>query len=198
MTIDETAAIMDILATAYPRFYSGPDAPDSDKVLALWADLFADDEPSLVGAAVKSLIASDERGFPPHIGAVKEQMRKLANPQELTEGEAWALVAKAVRNSIYGAREQFEKLPPELQKLVGSPAQLREWAVMDSGTLHSVVSSNIQRAYKAVVKRERERAKLPEDVRRVIAAVSQKMAIDGPIEALSKKETKEAPNETAS
>ena len=69
---------------------------------------------------------------------------------------------------------------------------------MDSGTLHSVVASNIQRAYKAVVKRERERAKLPEDVRRVIAAVSQKMAIDGQIEELPKKETEEEPNEPAS
>lgn len=59
MTIEQTGIIMDILTTAYPRFYSGPDAPDMVKTLRLWAEMFARDDVALVAAAVKALIESD-------------------------------------------------------------------------------------------------------------------------------------------
>ena len=68
MTRQETGIIMDILATAYPRFYSGPNAPDPVKAVALWAEMFAEDDVAIVAAAVKALIATDDKGFPPTSG----------------------------------------------------------------------------------------------------------------------------------
>ena len=59
MTFEETGVIMDILQTAYPRFYSGPNAPDKVKTLRLWAEMFARDDVALVAAAVKGLIETD-------------------------------------------------------------------------------------------------------------------------------------------
>ena len=61
MTRQETGIIMDILTTAYPRFYSGQDAPDPRKTVNLWAGMFADDPVKLVAAAVKALIATDTK-----------------------------------------------------------------------------------------------------------------------------------------
>lgn len=175
MTRKETGIIMDILATAYPRFYSGPDAPDPAKAVSLWAEMFAEDDVPLVAAAVKALIATDDKGYPPHIGAVKAKLRQITGGPEKTEADAWNLIARAVRNGLYGAKEEFAKLPPTLQRIVGSPAQLREWAMMDSETLHSVVASNVQRSYKAISSREREIAKLPGDVRKMARQISAEM-----------------------
>lgn len=175
MTRKETGIIMDILATAYPRFYSGPDAPDPAKAVSLWAEMFAEDDVALVAAAVKALIATDDKGYPPHIGAVKAKLRQITGGPEKTEADAWNLIARAVRNGLYGAKEEFAKLPPTLQRIVGSPAQLREWAMMDSETLHSVVASNVQRSYKAISSREREIAKLPGDVRKMARQISAEM-----------------------
>lgn len=176
MNREETATIMDILAGAYPRFYAfGVDAKAQIRV---WTEMFADDDVRLVAAAVKALIAADEKGHPPHIGAVKEQMRRLTAKDDKTEAEAWARIRKAIRNSGYEANEEFAKLPPILQKLVGSPSQLREWAVMDSEELNTVVASNVQRAYRTMRMRENEQAKLPADVKRAIAGITQQFALE--------------------
>ena len=77
MTRQETGIIMDILTAAYPRFYSSTTGPDMRNAIKLWADMFAHDEVALVAAAVKSVIESDEKGFPPTIGQVKAKLRLL-------------------------------------------------------------------------------------------------------------------------
>lgn len=178
MTLQETATIMDILTAAYPHFYGGKNAPDEKNVMRLWASVFADDDVRLVAAAVKAIIVADTREFPPTIAHVKEKMRELVQPETLTEAEAWGFIARATRNGIYGSKEEFDKLPPPLQKLVGSPEQLRAWAMMDSDTLHSVVSSNFQRSYKVIVQREQEAAKLPADIREGMARIAAGMRMD--------------------
>lgn len=172
MTRKETGIIMDILTAAYPRFYSGYDPADFRNAINLWSDMFRNDDVALVAAAVKSVIESDEKGFPPSIGQVKSKMRLLVQkPNELTEAEAWSLVAKAVKNGLYESEKEFAKLPQNIQKLVGSHNQLRDWAMLDSDTLHSVVSSNFQRSYRAIAAREQEIAKLPADVKKIIAQI---------------------------
>ena len=75
------------------------------------------------------------------------------------------LVEKACRNSNYGAREEFDKLPPEIQRFVGSPNQLREWGMMNSDELKTVVASNFMRSYRVRAKNDRDYFALPESVR---------------------------------
>lgn len=180
MTRQETGIIMDILTAAYPRFYSGQDAPDMRKVIALWAEMFAQDDVRLVAAAVKSVIEGDERGFPPTIGQVKAKLRLITQPvNELSEADAWAMVAKAIR--MYDAAEEFEKFPRLVRRIVGSPDMLREWGRMDSTTVHSVVASNFQRSYRALSAKEAEYKKLPADVQ----ALVKKLEICGSRNALN-------------
>lgn len=171
MSPSETGIIMDILTTAYPRFYTGPNAPNPKKTMSLWAEMFANDDVSLVAAAVKALIETDEKGFPPHIGAVKAKLRLLTAGDELSEAEAWNMVASAIRNGTYGAKAEFEKLPPIIRRIVGSPNTLREWGKMNSETVHSVIASNFQRSYRTISEREREFKKLPPDVKKLVRSL---------------------------
>ena len=159
---------MSVLRGAYPHFYRDISKQEAYDTINLWTDMFSNDDASIVAAAVKSLIDGDDKGFPPTIGQVKTKMRLLVGSDELTEAEAWNLVSKAVKNGLYGAVEEFEKLPPAVKRIVGSPSQLRDWASMDSDTLHSVVASNFQRSYKVVATREKEIAALPDDVKKLL------------------------------
>ena len=168
MTRDDVIKIMSVLRGAYPHFYRDISKQEAYDTINLWTDMFSNDDASIVASAVKSLIDGDDKGFPPTIGQVKTKMRLLVGSDELTEAEAWNLVSKAVKNGLYGAVEEFEKLPPAVKRIVGSPSQLRDWASMDSETLHSVVASNFQRSYKVVATREKEIAALPDDVKKLI------------------------------
>ncbi len=82
----------------------------------------------------------------------------LRCPDELSEAEAWALVSKAASGSIHGYKADFERLPPTVQKAVGSPEMLHAWGMMNADAFESVVASNFQRSYRTIVMRERVRS----------------------------------------
>jgi hypothetical protein len=106
---------------------------------------------------------------------MKAMLVKINQPEEMTEQEAWQCVAVALRNSAYNSSAEFEKLPPVVQRLVGSPNQLREWSQMDSDTVNSVVASNFQRSYRARAKSERDFLALPSSVKSYMAAIADGM-----------------------
>lgn len=85
------------------------------------------------------------------------------------------MVARAIRNGTYGAQKEFDALPPVIKRLIGSPAQLKEWAAMDADVVSSVVASNFQRSYKARAASERELLSLPGDVRSAMQSIADGM-----------------------
>ena len=178
MDRQETMKILSVLRGAYPAFYRDTSRQEAEAIVNLWADMFRDDDYMLVAAAVKSLIVADKKGFPPVIGQVKEYIRKLTAPEEMTEQEAWALVHKAIKDGIWGAEEGFNALPPQIQRIVGSPSQIADWARMDSDTVQSVVASNFQRSYRAKAKADKEYAALPADVKLAIGGLSERMRLE--------------------
>lgn len=163
MTYKETLQIMAILKTAYPSYYKGGN--DLEQAAALWAELFADDDVLVVAAAVKAFIVNDDKGFPPVIGQIKKLVIDLTNEKGMTELEAWELVNRALRRSIYNSNEEYRKLPPVIQQIVGSPATLREWAQSDINELQTVIASNFQRSYRTRAKGEREFMALPQSTK---------------------------------
>lgn len=172
MTKLEIAELMTILQANYPDSFKGQSDAVVGAKVALWHDFFKDIPKEVVSAAVKAFIANDTRGFMPNIGQINEQIHKLTNNETLTEGEAWGLVSSALRNSAYNSREEFEKLPERIRRLVGSSNQLREWALMDAETVNSVVSSNFQRAFRARQKNDIEYQRLPADVKQFAKRLS--------------------------
>ena len=178
MNREETLSLLAVLKAAYPTFYKDMKRSEAEGIVDLWTAMFADDPVDLVAIAVKAFIANDTKGFPPHIGAIKESITKLKSSDELTEMEAWGLVQNALRNALYNSKEEFDKLPHEIQRLVGSPNQLREWAMMEADSVNSVVASNFQRSYKVRMKSNRELLALPGDVRMAIAQIADGLAIE--------------------
>ena len=174
MTWDESLSVLAILKAAYPNFQKGLDKASMDAVVGLWADMFQDTPASLVAAAVKAYIAYDEKGFPPHIGAIRLAVERLTQPEEMGEMDAWGILHKAISRSSYHSAEEFEKLPPQIKRFVGSPSQLREWAMTPPETLGTVVQSNFMRAYRATSKAEKEMRLIPADVR----AIAEKLKLE--------------------
>lgn len=177
MNRNETKQILAVLRTAYPNFYRGIPNDDLRGIVDLWSEMFKDEPAQLVAVAVKAMIASRTNTFPPNIGEIKEQITKMRMPNEMTAAEAWTLVANAIRNGLYGAQEEFDRLPPTVKRLVGSPQQLREWAEMEADTVMSVVASNFQRSYNVRAKSDREYAALPSDIRQMISGVADQLAL---------------------
>lgn len=168
MTLKETIAIMGILKVGYPNFYRNMAKEDAANAVKLWSEMFADEPAQIVAEAVKSLMCTLK--FPPTIADVKEKIQELTQPEQLTEMEAWNLVKKAMNAGDY--TESFNSLPQVIQKIVGSPNQLKQWAFMDMDTVNSVIQSNFMRSYKVMAEREREYAKLPESSRRLMEQLS--------------------------
>lgn len=171
--------VLALLWGAYPRFYKDLGDKAATDIENLWLDIFRNDDPRIVNAATVSFIEGDEKGFPPSIGQIKAKMRLLTGGDELTEADAWRLVSKAISNGLYGAQEEFDKLPPIVRRVVGSPNMLREWAQMDTDTVHSVVASNFQRSFRTVSAREKELSKLPADVKAALGQLAAGLSLEG-------------------
>lgn len=176
MTKEETAKIMAVLKAAYPDYYRGMTKDDAMNIVNLWHVMFQEEDFKMVQAAVQHYIATDAKQFrPPHIGAIKESLYKMQSADQMSEMEAWGHVSKAIRNSLYNSKEEFEKLPPVVQKVVGSPAQLRTWAMIDTDSIETVVQSNFMRSFKGRSQEAKDYAKLPSAVRDVIGYIAAEM-----------------------
>ena len=175
MTREESARILMELGTNYPDTDKGKSREAMSAKVNLWASMFAEEPFALVQAAVRAYIANSTERFAPNIGQIKEQIRKLTHPDELTEGEAWALVQKAMQNSAYNAAEEFSRLPPLVRKVIGSASNLRAYAMMGEAEALTVFSSNFQRGYRTAQSREAAMEKTPLAIRQMFAGLTAKM-----------------------
>lgn len=178
MNREETLKVFSVLKANYSNFYKSLSRTDAEAMVALWNEMFSDVEYSLVGAAVKSYIATDTTGYPPNVGQINEQLRKLTQNEELTEQEAISLIMRATRNGIYGAKQEFDKLPPILQRLAGSPEQIKAWAMMDADELQTVVSSNLMRSYRVIAKNEEINKTLPSSIKNLIGTAAEQLKLE--------------------
>lgn len=168
MTRNETVKIIRIMCDCYPNYKPS----NLSETVDVWNMMLEEYSYSQISTALKTYVHSDTSGFAPSIGQLINKLHEVQSPQELNEMEAWMLVSKALRNGYYGAVEEFNKLPPLVQKAVGSPDNLRNWALTDSKSIENVVQSNFMRAYRTVVNRENEIKKMPADVRTLIENVN--------------------------
>lgn len=171
----ETAAIIAKMSGEWPDKF----AHQTDQMMKItlnnWYEALGDLPYRLVEAAVVQYMRTESRY--PHPADLRkiivshDTKKDLPNPQE-----AWALVSKAIRNGNYGAEEEFAKLPPAVQKAVGDPSQIRKWAAMDSGVVHSVEASNFQRTYQVVLNRIDKERLLPPEERSYMAEIDAEKA----------------------
>ena len=170
MTRDETLQILALLRASYPAFYSKFQKRELENIASLWTEMFEKDNFDIVKYALKDLIATHS-GYPPDIAALKGKIKELcsAATNEPTDEELWLILKKAVCNGIYGAKQEFEKLPPVLKKYCGSPATLTELAYVDSDTFNTVNHGQFLKQIKVIKEREEYSRSIPEDVKLLIS-----------------------------
>lgn len=165
MNRNETTMIIATLKMAYPSSFKDLSEEDASATVNLWQMLLADEPFEDVKNAVMALVSTRTVGYSPTIGEVKEKLFQLRNPHERSETEAWALVSRACRNGYYGYKEEFEKLPLDVQRAVGAPEVLKQWAMIPTDELETVTASNFRKSYSTMQTRDRELAKIPMSVR---------------------------------
>lgn len=128
MDRNETLKILSLIKVAYPNSYSKMSDDELKSLTMLWEAQFKGYEFELVAIAVNTFISEDLSGYAPTIAQVKNLARKLTSPQSKTDNEIWTPIYKAICNSAYNSKEEWNKLPQELQKCC-TPEQLKVWAM---------------------------------------------------------------------
>ena len=169
MTRKETVKIIRIICDCYPNYKPN----NLSETVDVWQLMLEGYDYSQVSVALKAYVTSDSSGFAPNIGQLVAKIQTISQPQELDGLTAWGLVSKALRNGYYGAVEEFNKLPPLVQKAVGLPDNLKNWATSDYNAIETVIQSNFLRTYESVVKRENEINRMPNDIKSLIEATNQ-------------------------
>ena len=164
MTRDEVKQILMRIQTTYPNWKP---QGDLSLVIDVWHEYLEAYTYQEILGAVKAYALSDTSGFAPTVGQIVGKLNVMAKAVEPELGglEAWAMVSKALRNGYYGAEEEFEKLPPLVQKAVGSPMNLRNWSQTDLKSIENVVMSQFLSAYKVECKRDAEVSAIPANMR---------------------------------
>jgi hypothetical protein len=186
MTEQETKSILAYLSATWDM------AKDKDpqQVLAVWADVFRDDDVVLVRAATR-LYVNQER-FAPKPADIRAKMQALLSDRDKTEMEAWNMVRRAIRGASMeswsrtltengpgepSAVVAFKKLPPEIQLVVGSPEQLANWEALDGKQLDTVIQSNFMRSYRSVIAEKEQLGLLPENMRQALLQKRSEVAL---------------------
>ena len=165
-----------ILVKSMKAVYAQPTfLPDQD-AFNVWYALLEDLPYELASMAVQKHMLTEK--FPPTIADLRAKANEVMerSAEEMSELEAWAIVRKAIGNSGYHSEEEFSKLPEVCQIAVGSPANLREWAMMDSDQVETVEQSHFIRNYRVAAKRITEDRKQPLAFRERIAEHRRKHA----------------------
>lgn len=169
MTREETVKIIRIICGSFPNFKPS----DLSETVDIWNMMLDEYTYNQIAGALKSYILADSTGFAPSIGQLIAKVKTIEEPAQLNESEAWGLVSKAIRNGYYGAVEEFSKLPPLVQKAVGTPDNLRNWSQTNLESVETVIQSNFLRAYRAEAQRAAEISKMPSDIKTMIENTSQ-------------------------
>jgi hypothetical protein len=93
-------------------------------------------------------------------------MYKLTQTETETPVEMWNKIKAAMRRASYYANEEFEKLPEVAKKFVGSPNQLREWALSVDYN-DSVVKGQFFKQYEILKQREKDSKLMLPEVRNI-------------------------------
>lgn len=167
MRIEEARKLVAVLMVTYPNYKP----IDAELAAKTWADIAEEYTYEQMDTGLKLYMKSNASGFPPVPGQIIEIIHNLTDPQELNEMEAWSLVQKAIKKSGSNCVEEFAKLPPLVQRSVGIPGQLQDWALTENLN-KEVIMSNFQRAYKVELQRQKELEKMPKNIRQFIENVN--------------------------
>ena len=158
MTKEEFMILVKTMKAVHPAMFQSMDT------IEIWYKMLADlnykDAADALGKHLSTSV------YPPTVANIRSG---CVVDDGMNGEEAWSLVYKAICNSGYNSVEEFGKLPPIIQKSVGSPENLRELALMPTDTVNSVEKSHFLRIYETEKKRAKEVNAMPEEIRQRLA-----------------------------
>lgn len=175
MTDAEIKKLIFVTKAAYPSVYAKYTNADLENLLIAWRMCLADYTYDQASKGLMAYMRNDTKGFPPVAGQIIEQIQKLSEESSLLPSEAWSMVRRAISNGTYGAEKEYEKLPPLVQRAIGSAQYLRECAG-DYDFNEGVARGQFERNYATVLERQKYESKLPVSMR---IGSQERMMIDG-------------------
>jgi len=150
-----------ILVKAMKAVYAQPTFIPDEDAFKVWYNLLRDLDYQVLQNAIQKYMMS--KTFPPTIADIRTEaasFRVKQYDESMSELEAWGLVRRSIGRSGYYYDEEYAKLPPLIQKAVGNARNLKEWALMPTDQVDSVIQSHFVRNYRASVQRAHDNEKL--------------------------------------
>ena len=170
MTISDIKKLLITINALYPNWkVENPEATTQ-----AWHWALEEYPASAVNAALQIYLKTDKTGVTPSVSQLIGCMHSPKQNDQLTEGEAWYQVKRAMNGSAWNAQENFDKLPPLVQKAIGSASVLRQWGLTDSDEVNTVIMSNFQRTYKALLSKQEFNDKVPAQLSDRVKAIEAK------------------------
>lgn len=126
--------------------------------LKVWYDNLMDLPAAEVKQAVKAVIMTSP--FPPTIADLRKKVAEGKVSSIPVAEEAWGKVRKALQNSLYNSKEQFERLDDISKSIIGSPGALTVYASMNSDEVETVIKSHFIKSYNEIRQKRIARAPL--------------------------------------
>ena len=171
MTREQTVDLIHSIASLYPNW-----KPDNlTETVNAWCWALADYTAEQVKAALIIYMKTSNAGFAPSAAQLIGCINRPQENEYMTDGEAWALVKRAIQDGIYHSAERFNELPPLIQQAVGNANMIRQWAMSETEDVNTVIASNFARSYRAVVERQKFNDKVPPAIADVVRGITDKL-----------------------
>lgn len=176
MTREETKELLMMIKAIYPNFSIKPE--EMTATINAWHLMLSEYPIEGIKAALQIYVKTNNTGFAPSVSQIIGCMYKPSEVEQLSEGEAWNMVKRAIQDSAYHSEERFNELPPIIQRCVGSANMLFQWGQTDSDTVNTVIMSNFQRTYRAVLSKQDFNNKVPEQISDIVKGLADKLSGD--------------------
>lgn len=170
MTLEETKKFLMMVNALYPNWR----VDNPQETAAAWHWILSEYPVNVVMAGFEIFAKTGKSGFAPSAPQIIDCINKVADQEYLSEGEAWALVKRAIQDGYYHGQQRYDELPPIVQRAVGSANMIRQWADLPTEQVNSVIMSNFQRSYKALLERQTFNDKVPPALSEIIRGVADK------------------------
>lgn len=174
MTREETKELLMMIKAIYPNFSIKPE--EMTATINAWHLMLSEYPIEGINAALQIYVKTNNTGFAPSVSQIIGCMHKPSEIEQLSEGEAWAMVKKAIQDGNYHSEERFNELPPIVQKAVGGSNMIRQWAMSDTDEVNTVIASNFQRTYRAILGKQEFGERVPEQLQDLVKGIADKVS----------------------
>lgn len=168
MTRTETTALLGLLKTAFPRFYSdiGDKGDMVNETVEMWHLMLSDTEFDIAQVALYKLIATCK--FPPSIAEMRECIAAVNHPEIPDPGEAWMEVTSAIR--YHGYMRQDEALA-SLSRYARQAVARIGWRALCHGENEMADRAHFFKVYESIIHRVEQNRLLPTGLQEAITAM---------------------------